>query len=101
MKVTDSTFMLYVGPMVMNNTTASLTTGGDHPGYHQQRPKSWVKGGFVAEPPKLYGPRAPVIVLKTSDCYTREPDNSGSLLGVLGEPPNHPHFYNSYRINME
>ena len=24
----------------------------------------------VAEAPKLYGPRAPVIVLKTSDCCT-------------------------------
>jgi len=46
----------------------------------------------MAEPPKLYGPRAPVIVLNTSDCCTREQDNSGSLLGVLGEPPNHPHF---------
>jgi len=40
----------------------------------------------VAEPPKLYGPRASVIVLKTSDCCTREPDNFGSLSGVLGEP---------------
>jgi hypothetical protein len=40
----------------------------------------------MAEPPKLYGSRAPAIVLKTSDCYTREPDNSGSLSGVLREP---------------
>jgi hypothetical protein len=40
----------------------------------------------VAEPPKLYGPRAPVIVLKTSDYCTREPDNFGNLSGVLGEP---------------
>jgi hypothetical protein len=42
--------------------------------------------GSVAEPSKLYGPRAIVIVLKTSDCCTREPDDSGSLSGVLGEP---------------
>ena len=41
---------------------------------------------IVAEPPKLYSPRAHVIVLKTSDYYTREPDNIGSLSGVLGEP---------------
>ena len=39
----------------------------------------------MVEPPKLYGPHAPVIVLKTSDCCTLEPDNSGSLSGVLGE----------------
>ena len=43
-------------------------------------------GSVVVQPPKLYGPRAPVIVLKTSDSCTREPDNSGSLSGVLGEP---------------
>jgi hypothetical protein len=41
---------------------------------------------IVAEPPKLYGPHASVIVLKTSDCRTWEPDNSGSLSGVLEEP---------------
>ena len=36
----------------------------------------------MAETPQLYGPRVLVIVLKTSNCCTREPDNS-------------------YRINME
>jgi hypothetical protein len=41
---------------------------------------------LVAEPLKLYGPHTPVIVLKTSDCYAWEPDNSGSLSGVLEEP---------------
>ena len=46
----------------------------------------------MAEPPQLYGPHVPIIVLKTSDCYTRELDNSGSLSGVLGGTPNHPHF---------
>jgi hypothetical protein len=40
----------------------------------------------VAEPPELYGPHVPIIVLKTFDCCTQEPDNSGSLSGVLGEP---------------
>jgi hypothetical protein len=40
----------------------------------------------VAESPKLYGPHTPIIVLKTSNCYAWEPDNSGSLSGVLGEP---------------
>jgi len=40
----------------------------------------------VAELPKLYGPHVPVIVLETSDCCTWEPDNSGSLSGVLREP---------------
>jgi hypothetical protein len=40
----------------------------------------------MAEPHKLYGPRVSVIVQKTSDCYTRELDNSGSLSGVVEEP---------------
>jgi hypothetical protein len=40
----------------------------------------------VAEPSKLYGAHAPIIVLKTFDCYAWEPDNSGSLSSVLGEP---------------
>ena len=40
----------------------------------------------MAEPPQLYSPHVPVIVLKTSDCCTREPDNSGSLSGIFGEP---------------
>jgi hypothetical protein len=40
----------------------------------------------VAEPLKLYGLHTLVIVLKASDCYVWEPDNSGSLSGVLGEP---------------
>ena len=39
----------------------------------------------VAEPPKLYGTHVHVIVLMTSDYYTQEPDNSGSLSGVLRE----------------
>ena len=55
---------------------------------------------YVVEPPKLYGPRAPIIVLMTSDCCTREPDNFGSLSGVLGNPESST-FYNSYMINME
>jgi hypothetical protein len=40
----------------------------------------------VAEPPKLYGPHAPVIVPKTSDGYACVPDNLKSLSGVLGKP---------------
>ena len=40
----------------------------------------------MAEPPKLYGPHAHIIVLKTSDYCTREPDNSGSLSCIIGEP---------------
>ena len=54
----------------------------------------------MAKPPQLYGPHVPVIVLKTSDYYTQEPNNSVSLSGVLEEPKSST-FYNSYRINME
>jgi hypothetical protein len=53
----------------------------------------------VVEPPKLYGPHMPTIVFQTSDSCTCKPDNSGILSGVLGGNPNHPQFYNSYRIN--
>jgi hypothetical protein len=45
----------------------------------------------VAEPPKLYGPHAPVIVPKTSDSYACVPYNLKSLSGVLRKP-NHLHF---------
>jgi hypothetical protein len=34
----------------------------------------------MVEPPKLSGPPAPVLVLKTSDCYAGPPDNlTGSV----------------------
>jgi hypothetical protein len=52
----------------------------------------------VAEPPKLYGPHAPIIVSKTSNGYARVPDNLKSLSGVLGKPESST-FYNSHRIH--
>jgi hypothetical protein len=52
----------------------------------------------VAEPPKLYGPHAPVIVPKTSDGYACVPYNLKSLSGVLGKPESST-IYNSHRIN--
>ena len=55
---------------------------------------------IMAETPQLYDPYVPFIVLKTSDYCTREPYNSGSLLGVLRNPESSI-VYNSYRINME
>jgi hypothetical protein len=42
--VKDNTAVLYVDPVVMNNTTVGLATGGDHSGYQQRRPKPLVKG---------------------------------------------------------
>jgi hypothetical protein len=53
---------------------------------------------IMAEPPKLYGPYAPVIILKTSDYCTREPDNP-VVCRVSSENPESSRFYNSYRIN--
>jgi hypothetical protein len=47
--------------------------------------------GSVAEPPKLYGLHALVIVPKTSDGYARVPDNLKSLSVSLGNS-NPPHF---------
>jgi ABC-type phosphate transport system permease subunit len=40
----------------------------------------------VVEPPKYYGPHAPVIVSKTSDDYACVPQNLRSLSSVLGKP---------------
>jgi hypothetical protein len=40
----------------------------------------------AVEPPKLYGPHAPIIVPKTSNGYACVPDNLKSLSGVLGKP---------------
>jgi hypothetical protein len=58
-------------------------------------PSSW---GSVAKLPRLYGPRAPVIISMTSDCCAREPDNIRSLSGILRKPESST-FYNSRRIN--
>jgi hypothetical protein len=52
----------------------------------------------VAEPPKLCGPHAPVIVPKTSDSYACVPYNLKSMSGVLGKPESST-IYNSHRIN--
>jgi hypothetical protein len=40
----------------------------------------------VAEPPKLYGPHAPVIIPKTSGGYACVPNNLKSLSDVLRKP---------------
>ena len=40
----------------------------------------------VAEPPKLLGPHAPVLVSKTSDCYAGAPDNSTGFVRVPQGP---------------
>jgi hypothetical protein len=46
--------------------------------------------GSVAEPPKLLGPHAPVLVLKTSDNYACAPDNlTGSVRLPQGHRINH------------
>jgi hypothetical protein len=44
----------------------------------------------VAEPPKLFGPHAPVLVSKTSDGYACAPDNlTGSVRVPQGPRMNH------------
>ena len=53
----------------------------------------------MVEPPKLYGPYVPVIILQTSYYYTRKPDNCGSLSDVLGKPePSTLSFQAGYTI---
>jgi hypothetical protein len=41
----------------------------------------------IAEPPKLYGPHAPVIVSKTSDGYACTPDNLRRSIGCPRRTP--------------
>jgi hypothetical protein len=49
-----------------------------------------IKYIFVAEPPKLLGPHAPVLVPKTSDGYACAPDNLiGSVRVSQGPHINH------------
>jgi hypothetical protein len=48
--------------------------------------------GSVAEPPKLLGPHAPVLVSKTSDGYACAPDNlTASVRLAQGHLINHLH----------
>jgi hypothetical protein len=53
----------------------------------------------VAEPPKLYGPHAPVIVPKTSDCYVCTPDNLRRSVGCPHRTPIQLHLTTHTRIN--
>ena len=48
--------------------------------------------------PNYASPHAPIIVLKTSDCCTWEPDNPVVCRVSSGNPESST-FYNSYRIN--
>jgi hypothetical protein len=54
------------------------------------RPSSSPWGCPVAEPPKLLGPHAPVLVSKTSDGYACAPNNlTGSIRVCQGPRINH------------
>jgi hypothetical protein len=53
----------------------------------------------VAEPPKLYGPYAPVIVPKTSDSYACTPDNLRRSIGCLRRTPIQLRLTTHIRIN--
>jgi hypothetical protein len=53
----------------------------------------------VAEPPKLYGPHAPVIVPKTSDSDTCTPNNLRRSVGCPHRTPIKLHLTTHIRIN--
>jgi hypothetical protein len=55
----------------------------------------------VAEPPKLYGPHAPIIVLKTSDGYACTPDNLRRSVGCPYRTPIQLHFTTHTRSTKE
>jgi hypothetical protein len=46
-----------------------------------------VAAAAVAEPPKLYGPHAPVTIPKTSDGYACTPDNLRRSVGCPHRTP--------------
>jgi hypothetical protein len=54
---------------------------------------------FVAEPPKLYGPHALIIVPKTSDDYACTPDNLRRSIGCPRRTPIQLHLTTHTRIN--
>jgi hypothetical protein len=74
---------------IKSSHKVGLTSYRLSPGSHQPP---------MAEPPKLYGPHAHVIIPKTSNGYACVPYNLKSLSGVL-EKPKSSTFYNSHRIN--
>jgi hypothetical protein len=53
----------------------------------------------IIEPPKLYGPHAPVIVPKTSDGYACTPDNLRRSVGCSHKTPIQLHLTTHTRIN--
>jgi hypothetical protein len=55
--------------------------------------------GVVAEPPKLYGPHAPVIVPKTSDGYACILDNLRRYVGCPHRTPIQLHLTTHTKIN--
>jgi hypothetical protein len=66
-------------------TTSQPCQGKNHPSEKLGDGETDTK--IVAEPPKLSGPHAPVLVSKTSDCYAGAPDN---LTGSIRLPPRTP-----------
>jgi hypothetical protein len=56
---------------------------------------------FVAEPPKLYGPHAPVIVPKTFDGYACTPDNLRRSVGCPHKTPIQLRLTTHTRINKK
>jgi hypothetical protein len=58
-----------------------LSSPADH-----RRSRHWSTVPSVAEPPKLLGPHAPVVVSKTSDGYACAPDNLTGSVRVLQRP---------------
>jgi hypothetical protein len=60
---------------------------GNSPQIH---PEKQMGKAHVAEPPKLLGPHAPILVSKTSDGYACAPDNlTGSVRVPQGPRINH------------
>jgi hypothetical protein len=53
----------------------------------------------VTEPPKLYGPHAPIIVPKTFDGYVCTPDNIRRSIGCPHRTPIQLHLTTHTRIN--
>jgi hypothetical protein len=87
----------------MTRPTLRPHVDGGAPSLSRVLPGQGGDGGVLAmvvtEPPKLYGPHAPVIVPKTSDGYACTPDNLRRSVGCPHRTPIQLHLTTHTRIN--
>jgi hypothetical protein len=77
-----------------------MSSAGPKEGRGVRQPRAQAgEGPNVAEPPKLYGPHAPIIVPKTSDGYACTSDNLKRSVGCPRRTPIQLRLTTHTRIN--